>query len=78
MKDKQAKSDLSLRNWKKIGSPYECVGLTVLVLCFNGEVLEAQREKPAASYSSPNEYFRVVEGKLTREVIDEPLWWDYK
>lgn len=68
--------DFKIRNFKPFSSGYEPVGCEVLVMTKDHEVLRAVRKTPAQGYNNPNEYYRVVDGKVTEEVI-KPVLWDY-
>jgi len=63
--------DLQMRQWKPLGL-YEPVGLTVLVLCDNGEVLRGFRKEPCKTKKDPLVYYREQDGSP----IEGVLGWD--
>lgn len=64
--------DMTLRQWKPLGAPYEPVGLTVLVMTEGCEIFRAYREKPCASKKDDLGYVRECDG----EVVQDALCWD--
>jgi len=65
-------NNLHLRQWKPLGFPYEPVGLTVLLLCENGEVVKGYRKKPCETKKDPLVYYRESDGSP----VEGALGWD--
>lgn len=70
-------TEIAHRRWLTFSS-YEPVGVSILLMKENGEILLGQRTSPSnKGYNNPNSYYRIVDGKLTKETIDNPVLWSY-
>lgn len=64
--------DLQNRQWKRVGAPYEPVGLSVLLLTEGEQMFWGYRKNPKKNKSEPLVYYREEDDKE----ITDALYWD--